>query len=451
MGSWPQTTSGRSARTRRTSVRRKSVRVGELAVGEAQVLHAAQSPISADDASSSAARSGRQLGGLHVGVGRALAAVGAHDEVHGAARLGPAGQGAAAGRRRRRRDGRRRPGRRRASPSITCAWAPSSWSAGPPRAGSRRPPRSPCRRWRSAGRPRRRAPAAARARPTPTCWLVGSVVSARSASSTPWASSSICSSVTGRFLQAAAHALDDLGPIEGLTQAAALDHPQRDLLDPLERGEAAPATEALASAADGTAVLGLARIHDAVVIDTAPGTPHTADDSQGMKMCSPGTTDASSRPRRASCRAARRRAPDRPWLAMEASVSPAFTMYSCPWRRRGLGQGASAEGRGSAGQAAPAGSPARLHHGQTTRRRRTRGEGATPRRVVGQDVQPGAVRLEIELKCDRHGVSLFRTPVRYAATIGSRTPVRCQPVKRTAVRAWPAPYALAVTLRSLLT
>ena len=52
--------------------------------------------MSADDASSSAARSAASCVGDDVGVGGPLAAVGADDQVHGAAALGPAGQGAAA-------------------------------------------------------------------------------------------------------------------------------------------------------------------------------------------------------------------------------------------------------------------------------------------------------------------------------------------------------------------
>ena len=51
----------------------------------------------ADDDSSSAAALEGQLPGLDGRVGRPLAAVGAHDQMHGAPRFGPAGQRAAAG------------------------------------------------------------------------------------------------------------------------------------------------------------------------------------------------------------------------------------------------------------------------------------------------------------------------------------------------------------------
>ena len=114
---------------------------------------------------------------------------------------------------------------------------------------------------------------------------------------------------------------------KGSRSSAALHHPERDLFDPLERREAALAAEAFAAPADGTALFGLARIHHAVVIDTAPRTPHSADDSQGMKMCSPGTTRLVpvSRTRlsvkEAECSGSAR-------VAMDARVSPALTMYS---------------------------------------------------------------------------------------------------------------------------
>jgi len=133
----------------------------------------------------------------------------------------------------------------------------------------------------------------------------------------------------GPVLAGGPHTLDHLGAVERLTQAAPLHHPQRDLLHPFERREAAAAPEALAAAADGPAVLGLARIHDAVVIDTAPWTTHTADDSQGMKTCSPGTTTVEPTSR-ASCPASEAGCEGSARVAMEASVSPAITTYSCP-------------------------------------------------------------------------------------------------------------------------
>ena len=95
MGSWPHTTSGRSARTRATRVRRKSSESVSSTVGEAEVLHAGE-PDERGRRLELAGPLGRQLLGDDLGVGRPLAAVGAHDEVHGAAGLGPAGQRPAA-------------------------------------------------------------------------------------------------------------------------------------------------------------------------------------------------------------------------------------------------------------------------------------------------------------------------------------------------------------------
>ena len=129
----------------------------------------------------------------------------------------------------------------------------------------------------------------------------------------------------GAVLARGPHALDDLGPVEGLTQPAPLHHPQGNLFDALEGREAAAAAEALATATGRLPVLGLARIDDAVVIETAPGTPHTADVSQGMKMCSPGTmaVEPTSRASRTVSGAA---CAGSTWAAIEASVSPALTM-----------------------------------------------------------------------------------------------------------------------------
>ena len=96
MGSWPQTTSGRTRAHPLHQGAPEVVGVGQLAVGEAEVLDTGQ----ADQ------RRGRlQLGGplgradrgLDGWVRRPLAAVGADEQVHGTPRLGPAGQRAAAG------------------------------------------------------------------------------------------------------------------------------------------------------------------------------------------------------------------------------------------------------------------------------------------------------------------------------------------------------------------
>src|SRR5450755_260063 len=141
--------------------------------------------------------------------------------------------------------------------SIISAWAPWSWSRAPLPAGSRPPPRIPCTRWRSAGRPRRRGPAGAPARP--------------------------------RRLAGRPYAGHHLGPVERLPQAGPLHHPQGHLLYPLEGGEATFAAQAFASPADGGPVLGQARIHDAIIVNRTPRASHTADDSQGISRCSPGT------------------------------------------------------------------------------------------------------------------------------------------------------------------
>ena len=101
------------------------VRIGELAVGEAEVLHAGE-------AGQGRRRlelgrpPGRQLHGHDTGIGRPLAAVGAHDQVHGSPRLGPAGERPATGDVGivgMGVDGNSTPG----VSSITSASAPSSW------------------------------------------------------------------------------------------------------------------------------------------------------------------------------------------------------------------------------------------------------------------------------------------------------------------------------------
>ena len=141
-------------------------------------------------------------------------------------------------------------------------------------------------------------------------------------------------------------------------------------------------------------------------------------------MCSPGTTtvepvSAASRAlSEAACEGSARR-------AIDARVSPALTTYSWPGGRRRLRQRAAADGPDGQGQqdqqdpAPPDPGPAR--------RRRTRREGRSARGWLGHGVQqPGVGRLVLRVQMrPTCAVSLSRTPVRFS--IGSRTPVRCQP------------------------
>ena len=142
-------------------------------------------------------------------------------------------------------------------------------------------------------------------------------------------------------------------------------------------------------------------------------------------------------------------------VAMDASVSPGCTMYSCPcagaaWARvlpprARIGQREQHEqGHDHRGQA-PAG-------------------GGAPGRTVrsapagsGRAYSRGPVRLEFELKCDRHGLSLFEHLFAFRS-IAPRTSVRCQARIRTAVRTTAlygagvttSPHATSVTFLSRL-
>jgi len=174
------------------------VRVGQLTIRESQVLDARQADKRRGRFQFGGPHSG-QLTRLDGGVGRPLAAIvhtmrcTALPALLQRARVPPQATSASS-------DARRRPERcRRLLHHFR--FAPWSWSTTQPHAGSRPPPRSPCRRWRSGVGHIVEALERSRTA-TPTCWLVGSVVSARKASSTAWASSSICSGVTGRFLVA---------------------------------------------------------------------------------------------------------------------------------------------------------------------------------------------------------------------------------------------------------
>ena len=73
--------------------------------------------------------------------------------------------------------------------------------------------------------------------------------------------------------------VDQLAPVERLAQARALDHDQRDLVDPLEGGVAVPAAGAFPAAPDGGPVLGHPRVHDPIVVGQAPGTTHASEAS----------------------------------------------------------------------------------------------------------------------------------------------------------------------------
>ena len=159
--------------------------------------------MSAEDAPSSSSRVATSAAPSISGSKRPLAAVGADDEVDIGSRLGPAGQRPTAGDIGIVRVGIDGEHHADGMSSITCAWAPSSWSAGRLRAGSRRPPSKPLytlakRRYATSSSALRCSNTT-----TPTCWLVGSAVSARSdvldllGQRLPWRSS-----VTGRFLQA---------------------------------------------------------------------------------------------------------------------------------------------------------------------------------------------------------------------------------------------------------
>ena len=93
------------------------------------------------------------------------------------------------------------------------------------------------------------------------------------------ASSSSCSSVTGRFLLADRTPSMTFPRSNGSRCARPLDDPQGDLVDPLERREPSPAPQALPPAADGRPVLGHARVDDPVIVDGAPRTAHMAEDT----------------------------------------------------------------------------------------------------------------------------------------------------------------------------
>ena len=73
----------------------EAVGIGQLTVGEAQVLHARE-PDERRGRVELGGTLGRELLGDDIGVGGPLATVGAHDEVDGAAGLGPSSQGPAA-------------------------------------------------------------------------------------------------------------------------------------------------------------------------------------------------------------------------------------------------------------------------------------------------------------------------------------------------------------------
>ena len=138
--------------------------------------------------------------------------------------------------------------------------------------------------------------------------------------------------------------------------------------------------------------------------------------------------------------------------AIEASVSPALDDVLLARASAGPGPacsrpaGAVAEPSSISRIAATTGTTAR-----TARRRRTRGDrcDSAPGDRAGRTAEGGGTP-DSRVQMRPTWRLLFRTPVRYVDT-ESRTPVRCQPVKRTAVRAWPAPYALAVTFQSPLT
>src|SRR5690606_7191085 len=67
---------------------------------------------------------------------------------------------------------------------------------------------------------------------------------------------------------------DDLGPVEGLAHARALDDRQARGLRPLEGREPLPAGQALPAPADRTAAVGLARIHHRGVVMTTGRAAH---------------------------------------------------------------------------------------------------------------------------------------------------------------------------------
>src|SRR5205085_8381323 len=78
----------------------------------------------------------------------------------------------------------------------------------------------------------------------------------------------------GPLLARAAKAGQELGAVEELAALVLLHDVGRDFLEALVRGEAAGALSALAPAADGVAVRGLARVHDTVLGPSAVGTAH---------------------------------------------------------------------------------------------------------------------------------------------------------------------------------
>ena len=149
-------------------------------------------------------------------------------------------------------------------------------------------------------------------------------------------------------------------------------------------------------------------------------------------MCSPGTTaleptSLARRPVRATACVGSACA------AIDDKVSPDLTTYSWPWAGAAWARVLPPR----SGWAEPAGPPSWRPRPRGPHPRPP-GGGApggrcAPRRLVGQDVQPGAARLELELKCDRHGALLIEH-LFANQHIGSRTPVRCQPEDRTAVR-----------------
>src|SRR5206468_11256899 len=81
---------------------------------------------------------------------------------------------------------------------------------------------------------------------------------------------------------------DDLRAVERRAVARALDHAHRHLVEPLERCEAPPARQALATAPDRGAVVGKAGVDDLVVEARARGAAHPAKLSAGVARSVPG-------------------------------------------------------------------------------------------------------------------------------------------------------------------
>ena len=81
-----------------------------------------------------------------------------------------------------------------------------------------------------------------------------------------------------------------LGAVERLTAAVALDDPQRRLLEALERREARVAVEALATPADGLARIAHARFEHARLTNAAGRADHRPT-TRSSVVCPPGTPD----------------------------------------------------------------------------------------------------------------------------------------------------------------